>query len=107
MYIERFYSENKKGEILPRALFIDSDQSSKNAVLNSKQKFDDKLLFGDGNSCDNLFAQGRYGYGQMMIDGFKETMRREAEKCDRLSGFLVMNSPVGGAGSGLGSLVMS
>lgn len=34
---------------------------------------------------------------------FEEAVRREAERCDRVNGFIVTGAPAGGAGSGLGA----
>ena len=51
-------------------------------------------------------AVGYYTHGSEYHDRIEETIRRTAEKCDRLHGFLLMNSLGGGTGSGLGTATL-
>lgn len=53
----------------------------------------------------NNWAFGYYRQGPALAECALEMMRREAEHCDRLSGFLFFQSLSGGTGSGAGSLV--
>lgn len=41
-----------------------------------------------------------------MIDLFLEKIRKQADQCTDLEGFLIYNSVGGGTGSGLGSLLL-
>ncbi len=41
-----------------------------------------------------------------MIDNCLERLRKEAEKCEGLQGFMLFNSVGGGTGSGFGSLLL-
>lgn len=42
-----------------------------------------------------------------MVDQIVDSLRREAEDCDLLSGFQLVHSLGGGSGSGLGCLLLS
>lgn len=52
-------------------------------------------------------AVGHHTHGTDYRERIDETVRRVAEKCDSLHGFLVTNSVGGGTGSGLGTAVLS
>lgn len=51
-------------------------------------------------------AVGYYTHGIEYYDKLEDNIRRMAEKCSRLHGFLTMHSLGGGTGSGLGTAVL-
>lgn len=51
-------------------------------------------------------AVGYYTHGTEYYDKLEDNIRRMAEKCSRLHGFLTMHSLGGGTGSGLGTAVL-
>ncbi|XP_046611174.1 tubulin epsilon chain-like isoform X1 [Neodiprion virginianus] len=55
----------------------------------------------------NNWAVGHYTHGTEYRDRIDETVRRVAERCDCLHGFMITNSVGGGTGSGLGTAVLS
>jgi tubulin alpha len=63
------------------------------------------LISGKEDAANN-FARGRYTVGKDIIDSCLERLRKEAEKCEGLQGFMLFNSVGGGTGSGLGSLLL-
>lgn len=54
----------------------------------------------------NNWAFGFNHYGPVVADDVMARIYREAERCDRLDGFIVFNSVAGGTGSGLGSFML-
>lgn len=54
----------------------------------------------------SLSGLGRFCvHGPRHADVVEELVRREAERCDRLAGFMAMMSVAGGTGSGVGTYV--
>ena len=51
----------------------------------------------------NNWADGFYSHGSQAVEPVMEMVRREAEKCDSLAGFLTLMSVAGGTGSGVGT----
>ncbi|KFG63712.1 putative alpha-tubulin I [Toxoplasma gondii RUB] len=65
----------------------------------------DYLLSGKEDAANN-FARGYYTVGREMADTVMECIRRLADNCDGLQGFLVFHAVGGGTGSGLGCHLM-
>ena len=53
----------------------------------------------------SIYARGYYSIGANSVGAVLDRVRKAAEECSNLSGFIVYNSLGGGTGSGLGSLV--
>ena len=54
----------------------------------------------------NNYARGHYTVGKEMIDTVLDKVRKLADQCNNLQGFLLFRSFGGGTGSGFGSLLM-
>ena len=54
----------------------------------------------------NNYARGHYTVGKEIIEPVMEQIRRSADCCDGLQGFLIFHSFGGGTGSGFGGLLM-
>ena len=65
----------------------------------------DQLLSGKEDAGNN-FARGHYSIGKEVVDLCLDRIRKLAEDCTDLQGFLVFHSVGGGTGSGLGSLLL-
>ena len=65
----------------------------------------DQLITGREDAANN-YARGYYSVGRDMINTVQETLRKLAERCSGLQGFLVYNSFGGGTGSGFTSLLL-
>jgi len=63
------------------------------------------LLSGSEDAANN-FARGHYTVGKDMIEKAIERVRKMADNCESLQGFMVFNSVGGGTGSGFGSLLL-
>ena len=57
-------------------------------------------------SAANNYARGHYTIGKEIIDLCLDRIRKLADNCTGLQGFLVFNSVGGGTGSGFGSLLL-
>lgn len=55
----------------------------------------------------NNWAHGHHGHGPAYRAALSEALRRAAEACDSLQGFLLLHSLGGGTGSGLGTYALS
>ncbi|CAM9213414.1 unnamed protein product [Ectocarpus fasciculatus] len=51
----------------------------------------------------NNWAYGYHAHGATFTEGCLEGVRRETERCDRLTGLCILHSLAGGTGSGLGT----
>ena len=56
--------------------------------------------------ASNNYARGHYTVGRELIDQVLDKVRRVADNCSGLQGFLVFHSFGGGTGSGFGALLM-
>ena len=54
----------------------------------------------------NNFARGHYTIGKEIVDLVLDRIRKLADNCTGLQGFMVFNSAGGGTGSGLGCLLL-
>ncbi|KAI5474543.1 tubulin beta-1 chain [Pseudohyphozyma bogoriensis] len=114
-----FFSEATEKKYVPRALCIDLEPSTGDAVRGSKlatSSMDNQALvallffifdhFSHG-AAGNNFAKGYYTEGAELVDSIMENLRQESESCDLLQGFQLLHSLGGGTGSGLGCLLIS
>jgi tubulin alpha len=63
------------------------------------------MITGKEDAANN-YARGHYTVGRELIDQVLNTVRRVADNCSGLQGFLVFHSFGGGTGSGFGALLM-
>lgn len=78
-----------------------------NQVLKSsiKDLFDPHQSITNDSGSGNNWAVGYFSYGDTYREVIMDSIRKEAEKCDALSSFFMINSIGGGTGSGLGSFI--
>lgn len=65
----------------------------------------DSLVSGKDDAGSN-FARGYNLLGSMLIDRTMDAIRRSAESCNNLRGFLIFRAIGGGTGSGFGTLLL-
>lgn len=65
----------------------------------------DQLVSGKEDAANN-YARGHYTVGKEIVDLVLDRIRKMAEQCTGLQGFLVFHSFGGGTGSGFSSLLM-
>lgn len=93
---------------VPRCVMVDLEPTVIDDVRKGcygKLFHPDYLLSGKEDAANN-FARGYYTVGRDMSDTALERLRRLAENCDGLQGFLVFQAVGGGTGSGLGCHLM-
>lgn len=109
--LENFFTETQNGKKEAKSVMIDMEQKVVNQVLQSAAK-DSSWHYPKGSQlCRKLGSGNNWAYG-FQVHGPKceneilNILHSEVEKCDRLSGFVVLMSLAGGTGSGLGSYVL-
>lgn len=105
-----FFSETSAGQFVPRALFVDTDPSTAEGLMKTKQKDLWKKanvvcsLKGDCHS--NFFAGLDIARQCKFNDEVMDRVRIAADQCMNLQGFFVIHSFGGGTGTGVGSEVL-
>ncbi|KAI8147942.1 tubulin alpha-1 chain [Fennellomyces sp. T-0311] len=105
---ETFFSETGQGKYVPRTVFVDLEPTVIGEVRTGtyRQLFHPELLITGKEDAANNYARGHYTVGKEMIDNVLDRVRRLADNCTGLQGFLVFHSFGGGTGSGFGALLM-
>ncbi|EPQ14625.1 Peripherin [Myotis brandtii] len=108
-----FFSETGAGKHVPRAVFVDLEPTV--IVMGScfvfrtgtyRQLFHPEQLITGKEDAANNYARGHYTIGKEIIDLVLDRIRKLADQCTGLQGFLVFHSFGGGTGSGFTSLLM-
>merc|ERR1711957_639740 len=71
-----------------------------------RQLFHPEQLISGKEDAANNFARGHYTIGREIVDLCLDRIRKLADQCTGLQGFMVFNAVGGGTGSGLGSLLL-
>lgn len=103
-----FFSETGSGKYVPRALYVDLEPSVVDEVRTGAYRnlfHPEQLLSGKEDAANN-YARGHYTVGREIVDDTMDRIRKMADQCDGLQGFLFTHSLGGGTGSGLGSLLL-
>ncbi|CAN1335996.1 Tubulin alpha-5 chain [Linum perenne] len=103
-----FFSETGAGKHVPRAIFLDLEPTVIDEVRTGtyRQLFHPEQLISGKEDAANNFARGHYTVGKEIVDLCLDRVRKLADNCTGLQGFLVFNAVGGGTGSGLGSLLL-
>jgi len=103
-----FFSETGGGKHVPRAILCDLEPTVVDEVRTgeyAKLYHPEQILNGKEDAANN-YARGHYTIGKELIDGVLDRVRRLADNCHGLQGFLIFHSFGGGTGSGFSSLLM-
>ena len=103
-----FFSETGAGKHVPRAVFIDLEPTVVDEVRTGtyRQLFHPEQLITGKEDAANNYARGHYTIGKEIVDLVLDRVRKLADNCTGLQGFLVFHSFGGGTGSGFGALLM-
>lgn len=103
-----FFSESSSGKHVPRCLFLDLEPSVVDEVRTGayRQLYHPEQLISGREDAANNYARGHYTVGKEIVDAALDRIRKQADNCTGLQGFLVFSSVGGGTGSGLGSLLL-
>ncbi|XP_078535951.1 tubulin delta chain [Lissotriton helveticus] len=107
---ERFFREDESGVPVARTVLVDMEpkvinQTLSMATRSGRWKYDYQSQFCQKQGSGNNWASGYCVHGPKHKESIMDLVRKEAEKCDRLSGFFTTMSMAGGTGSGLGTYV--
>ena len=103
-----FFSETSEGKQVPRAVLVDLEPTVVDEVRTGtyRELFHPEQLITGKEDAANNFARGYYTIGKQIIDLVLDRIRKIADDCTGLQGFLIFNSVAGGTGSGFGSLLL-
>jgi tubulin alpha len=103
-----FFSETGSGKFVPRCVMIDLEPSVVDEVRTGNYRHlyhPDQLITGKEDAANN-YARGHYTVGKEVVETCLDRIRRLADQCEGLQGFLIFHSVGGGTGSGFGSLLL-
>ncbi|XP_078678327.1 tubulin alpha-1 chain-like isoform X1 [Branchiostoma floridae x Branchiostoma belcheri] len=103
-----FFSETDAGKHVPRAVFVDLEPTVIDETRTGQYRalFHPEQLISGKEDAANNYARGHYTIGKEIVDVVVERIRKLADQCTGLQGFLVFHSFGGGTGSGFTSLLM-
>nr|XP_040146865.1 tubulin alpha-3 chain [Ictidomys tridecemlineatus] len=97
-----FFSETGAGKHVPRAVFVDLEPTVVDEVRTGtyRQLFHPEQLITGKEDAANNYARGHYTIGKEIVDLVLDRIRKLADLCTGLQGFLIFHSFGGGTGSG-------
>lgn len=97
-----------QGKYVPRTIYCDLEPNVVDEVRTGTYRnlFHPEHLITGKEDASNNYARGHYTVGKELIDTVLDRVRRVADNCSGLQGFLVFHSFGGGTGSGFGALLM-
>ena len=103
-----FFSETGSGKHVPRTVFVDLEPTVVDEVRTGtyRQLYHPEQLISGKEDAANNYARGHYTIGKEIVDLVLDRIRKLADNCTGLQGFLVFNAVGGGTGSGLGALLL-
>jgi len=103
-----FFGETESGKHVPRAVFADLEASVIDEIKMGqyRQMFKPSQLLQEQEDAANNFARGHYTKGKEVVSLVLEEIRKAADQCKGLQGFILFHAVGGGTGSGLGSLLL-
>ncbi|KAF2878323.1 Tubulin/FtsZ, GTPase domain-containing protein [Massariosphaeria phaeospora] len=105
---DTFFSETGQGKYVPRTIYADLEPNVVDEVRTGTYRalFHPEHMITGKEDASNNYARGHYTVGKELIDQVLDKVRRVADNCSGLQGFLVFHSFGGGTGSGFGALLM-
>jgi len=103
-----FFSETGAGKHVPRTVMVDLEPTVIDEVRTGtyRQLFHPEQLITGKEDAANNYARGHYTIGKEVIDLVLDRIRKLADNCTGLQGFMIYHSFGGGTGSGFGSLLL-
>lgn len=103
-----FFSETGAGKHVPRCVFVDLEPTVVGEIKNGtyRKLFNPESLITGKEDAANNYARGHYTVGKELVDSTLERIRKLADNCSGLQGFMIFHSVGGGTGSGFGSLLL-
>ncbi|XP_071957195.1 tubulin alpha chain-like [Antedon mediterranea] len=106
--VSTFFLETNAGQWVPRSIYVDLEPSVVDEVRTGpyRKLFHPEQLITGKEDAANNYARGHYTVGKTLIDQTVNRIRKLANQCTGLQGFLIFHSFGGGTGSGFTSLLM-
>ena len=103
-----FFSETGAGKHVPRAVYVDLEPTVIDEIRTGtyRQLYHPEQLISGKEDAANNYARGHYTIGKEIVDLVLDRVRKLADNCTGLQGFLVYHATGGGIGSGLGTLLL-
>ncbi|EQC30954.1 tubulin alpha chain [Saprolegnia diclina VS20] len=103
-----FFSETGAGMHVPRAIFVDLEPSVCDEIRTGtyRQLYHPEQIISGKEDAANNYARGHYTIGKEVVDKVLDRIRKLADNCTGLQGFMIFNAVGGGTGSGLGALLL-
>lgn len=105
---ETFFAETGRGKNVPRAVVVDLEPTVVDEIRSGTYRnlFHPEQLINGKEDAANNYARGHYTIGKDLISTVMDRLRKLADQCQGLQGFLIFHSFGGGTGSGFTSLLM-
>ena len=103
-----FFNETGSGKHVPRAVVVDLEPTVVDEIRGGVYRalwHPEQLITGKEDAANN-YARGHYTVGKEYVDQCVDRIRKLADQCSGLQGFLIFRSFGGGTGSGFASLLM-
>merc|ERR1712177_151525 len=96
------------GKHVPRCIYLDLEPTVIDEVRTGtyRQLYHPEQLISGKEDAANNYARGHYTIGKEIVDLVLDRVRKLADNCTGLQGFLVYHATGGGTGSGLGALLL-
>ena len=93
-----FFSETGAGKHVPRTVFVDLEPTVVDEVRTGtyRQLFHPEQLISGKEDAANNFARGHYTIGKEIVDLCLDRIRKLADNCTGLQGFLIFHAVGGG-----------
>ena len=105
---ETFFDKTGSGKHVPRTVFVDLEPTVIDKIRTGTHRslfHPEQLITGKEGACGN-FARGYYTLGRQLIDQALDRIRKLANECKGLQGFIILHSLGGGTGSGFTARLM-
>ena len=105
---DTFFEETSSGKFVSRNLMVDLEPNVIDDVKKSRYStiYDTDFLLAGQEDAGNIFARGHNILGKEMFHQVNDRLRKLADHCDNLQGFIINHSVGGGTGSGLGARIL-
>merc|ERR1712100_468649 len=89
-----FFSETGAGKHVPRCVFVDLEPTVVDEIRTGtyRQLFHPEQLISGKEDAANNFARGHYTIGKEIVDLVLDRLRKLADNCTGLQGFMVFNA---------------
>ncbi|KAI9213520.1 hypothetical protein DS838_001607 [Geotrichum bryndzae] len=106
--LTRFFHSFTALSTVFRTIYVDLEPNVVDEVRTGKYRnlFHPEQLITGQEDASNNYARGHYTVGKELIDQVMDRVRRVADNCSGLQGFLFTHSFGGGTGSGFGALLL-